>query len=231
MSLTAKLLGAVGSIVAISAMGAVASCSRTADPVPLRTFDRAQNIDVVCMRVLKDDGTTLVPPVPLAQGECAANPPSVSGGFLPNHLFALVTQTARGEVAVVDLTGGRIVDTDHSTPGVNFLPVGTLPTDIASSPDGKITFTIKQDGPQVLAEVDTETSSTEKAQEIERKFAGMLWLGAKTRSDKPEGLLMTNTKVSSDGNKVIFKLSMAHEEVVKIVEKGMEITPSPTPLD
>ena len=54
---------------------------------------------------------------------------------------------------------------------------------------------------------------------------------AESRKDKPEGLLMTNTKVSSDGNKVIFKLSMAHEEVVKIVEKGMEITPSPTPLD
>ena len=98
-------------------------------------------------------------------------------------------------------------------------------------PDGKITFTIKQNGPQVLAEVDTEASSPEKAKEIERKFALMLWAGAGSRKDKPEGLLMTNTKVSSDGNKVIFKLSMAHEEVVKIVEKGMEITPSPTPLD
>ena len=98
-------------------------------------------------------------------------------------------------------------------------------------PDGKITFTIKQNGRQVLAEVDTEASSPEKAKEIERKFALMLWAGAGSRKDKPEGLLMTNTKVSSDGNKVIFKLSMAHEEVVKIVEKGMEITPSPTPLD
>jgi len=98
-------------------------------------------------------------------------------------------------------------------------------------PDGKITFTIKQNGRQVLAEVDTEASSPEKAQEIERKFALMLWAGAGSRKDKPEGLLMTNTKVSSEGNKVIFKLSMAHEEVVKMVEKGMEITPSPTPLD
>ena len=97
-------------------------------------------------------------------------------------------------------------------------------------PDGKIIFTIKQDGPQVLAEVDTEASSPEKAKEIERKFALMLWAGAGSRKDKPEGTLMTNTKVSSDGNKVIFKLTMAHEEVVKMVEKGMEITPSPTPL-
>lgn len=120
--------------------GTTVSCSRSVDPVPLRTFERAQKLDVVCMHVRDAAGNLLFPPEPRAESECTAVPPGVVGDAMPNHLFALVTQTLRGEVAVVDLTAGHIVDTDYSTPGVNFLPVGKLPADIASAPDGKVTF-------------------------------------------------------------------------------------------
>ena len=64
----------------------------------------------------------------------------IDGATLPFHLFALVTQTTRGEIAVVDLTGGYVVDIDLSTPGINLLTVGTLPSDIASAPDGKMSY-------------------------------------------------------------------------------------------
>ena len=119
--------------------GAAVSCSRTVDPVPLRTFERAQNMDVVCLEVADAQGNALPLPRPAAQSRCTAAPAG-SLTFATHHLFGLVTQTARGEVAVVDLTAGRIVDLDQSTPGINFLTVGTLPTDVVSAPNGAISF-------------------------------------------------------------------------------------------
>ncbi len=83
---------------------------------------------------------TEVYPQPLPQAACGPAPIYVDGTTLENHLFALVTQTTRGEVAVVDLTAGNVVDIDNSTPGINFLPVGKNPTDIASAPDGTFTY-------------------------------------------------------------------------------------------
>lgn len=91
--------------------GAAVSCSRTVDPVPLRTFERAQNMDVVCLEVADAQGNALPLPRPAAQSRCTAAPAG-SLTFATHHLFGLVTQTARGEVAVVDLTAGRIVDLD-----------------------------------------------------------------------------------------------------------------------
>ena len=129
----------IGALVA-TFFGVTVSCSRSVDPVPLRTFERAQKLDVVCMHVRDQAGNLVMPPEPRPESACSAVPPGVIGDALPNHLFALVTQTLRGEVAVVDLTAGRIVDTDYSTPGVNFLPVGKLPADVASAPDGKLVF-------------------------------------------------------------------------------------------
>lgn len=66
---------------------------------------------------------TEVYPQPLPQEQCGPAPIYVDGTTLNNHLFALVTQTTRGEVAIVDLTAGNVVDIDNSTPGINFLPV------------------------------------------------------------------------------------------------------------
>lgn len=58
------------------------------------------------------------------------------------HLYALVTQTVRGEVAIVDLTAGSagVLDHDPSTPGNNFLPIGSVPTAIVSTPGGTASF-------------------------------------------------------------------------------------------
>ena len=97
-------------------------------------------------------------------------------------------------------------------------------------PGTKVVFKIKQEGTDVSATVETEVSSPDSANKLARGFATMLLVGAASRKGHDEEILLANTKVDSDGNKVIFKLAMAHDEIVKIVQKGMEITPSPTPL-
>ncbi|MEO8797184.1 MAG: hypothetical protein ABI551_04805, partial [Polyangiaceae bacterium] len=128
----------------VGAVAGTSSCAQTPVNVPVRSFDRAQKMDVVCMNVEHYDPATgyvtEVYPTPLPQEQCPPVPIGVDGTLLDNHLFALVTQQTRGEVAVVDLTAGNVVDIDTSTPGINFLTVGKNPTDVASTPDGKYSF-------------------------------------------------------------------------------------------
>ena len=140
-----RAFGAGLAVVLIAgAAASTTSCAQTPPNSPVRSFDRAQKVDVVCMHVENYDPVTgfvtEVYPQPLPQDQCTPAPIYVPGTELNNHLFALVTQTTRGEVAIVDLTAGNVVDIDNSTPGINFLPVGKNPTDITAAPDGTMTY-------------------------------------------------------------------------------------------
>ena len=81
-------------------------------------------------------------------GGATTSTSSTGDALEPNevpHLYALVTQTFRGEVAVVDLTttssvGDWLIDQDPSVPGPNFLPVGAQPIGIVSTPGSTATF-------------------------------------------------------------------------------------------
>ncbi|HEY6463410.1 MAG TPA: hypothetical protein VIY73_24755, partial [Polyangiaceae bacterium] len=57
--------------VAASLATLVSSCSQTPTNIPVRTFELAQKMDVVCMKVLDESGQTLSDPVPLPEDECA----------------------------------------------------------------------------------------------------------------------------------------------------------------
>ena len=142
ISVRGLILGVSGLL--LTAAGAelatTTSCAPAATNNPLRTFEDARDVDVICMQTLFSEDGGGVPAVPLPQAACTPVPSGVSGALLPNHLFALVTQVKRGEVAVVDLTAGNVVDEDFSTPGIQFLPVGQIPTGIASAPDGKMSY-------------------------------------------------------------------------------------------
>jgi len=144
-----KLLGAALAFGALAAVvaGTSASCSQTPVNIPVRTFDQPQNIDVVCIQINDANGNAL--PVdqltPLPQNECSPVPNGANGALLPNHLYAVVTQVTRGELGVVDLTGGWVIDEDKSTPGTNFIPVGANPTDVKVAPDATFTFVSSAD--------------------------------------------------------------------------------------
>ena len=134
--------------VALTAVIPLFACSQTPTSVPVRTFERAQRMDVACVQLYNPDGNNLKPdgtpvlkePSGIAQEQCAPVPGTIDGSQFQKQLFAFVTQTTRGELAVVNLSAGALVDQSRATPGVNFLPVGALPTDVATTPDGKMVF-------------------------------------------------------------------------------------------
>src|SRR2546423_6989708 len=97
-------------------------------------------------------------------------------------------------------------------------------------PGTKVTFTIKQDGNEVVAIVVSQTSSADSANKLSRGFGLMLLAGGASRKGHDEEILLKSTKVSADNDKVVFKLTMPHQDVVDIVKKGMAISsPTPTP--
>ena len=132
LSIAAVVMGVLGV--------STTSCGSSASNTPIRTFDRAQRTDTICLHVI--DGTTgnPMPAVAVPEALCAPVPEDIVGVLLPYHLYALVTQSAKGQLAAVDLTGGFVVDTDEATPGIDFLPVGALPSDVAVSADGQWVF-------------------------------------------------------------------------------------------
>lgn len=121
-------------------LGGYVACSQTPTESPVRTLERSEHMDAVCMRIPL--GTDQTPPTGLPETECAPPPTGLTdserralGDQNPKHLFGLVTQSTRGELAVVDLTSGKVVDTDKTIPGFTMVPVGKMPVGVAVLPD------------------------------------------------------------------------------------------------
>lgn len=112
---------------ALFALLTLAGCTEAPVSLPLRSLERSGDVAFVCRGA---DGS----------GRNIDACPDFESEQTPHRLYALVTQTLRGEVAVVDLSAGSVLDLDRSTPGFDFLPIGGNPVDIVSSPTGEATF-------------------------------------------------------------------------------------------
>src|SRR5207244_3061018 len=118
-----------------------------------------------------------------------------------------------GDATLVDL-GTRLVAAMNDS-GVLFY----LKKINEDKPNTKVVFTIRQDGKEVAATVESEVASADSASKLSRGFALMLALGADSRKGHDEEILLKSMKVSAEGNKVVFKLTMEHDAVVDIVKK------------
>jgi DNA-binding beta-propeller fold protein YncE len=110
-------------------LAAAASCSTPQVVTATNNFDRASDVDFLCL------DTTVTPVRALPTRECAINPQDNSAASAGRYLFALVTQAERGEVAAVNLaasTGTALVDNTGGIPGYTFIPVGALPSSIVA---------------------------------------------------------------------------------------------------
>lgn len=103
----------------------LAGCAETPEAVTFGSLERSGKSAFVCVG---PDGE------PRGMDAC----PDYAGD--ENRLLALVTQTLRGEVAVVDVTEEEVLDADPASPGFSFLPVGANPVDIAATPGSAATF-------------------------------------------------------------------------------------------
>ncbi|KYF85508.1 hypothetical protein BE17_32780 [Sorangium cellulosum] len=130
----------------------LAGCAEESTPVAVEALAQSGRSAFVCLAVDRPDpekpGVTRSLPITDCSYRTADSPSdfqvdAADGGAakLP-HLYALVTQTSRGEVAVIDMTTEHspILDHDTGTPGASFLPVGAQPVDIVATPGGTASF-------------------------------------------------------------------------------------------
>lgn len=124
-----------------SALALSASCS-SATPLPAPfVFDTPGEVELVCFnrltaaaaeRLVSDDDVVL--PFECCEPEgCRLediNLPNVKAEDFHPVAHALVTQTADGEVAAVDLESSKVLDSERRIPGYTFVDVGGLPTAI-----------------------------------------------------------------------------------------------------
>ncbi len=114
----------------------VVACAQATVGTPSRSFDRPSDVALTCASY--DAVAHRFSALPLA--DCR---PDSKGN--DRELFGLVSNSARGEVALVDIGAGVLVDLSRSRPGFGFIPVGTLPEHVRASSDGCIAVTTNTD--------------------------------------------------------------------------------------
>lgn len=121
---------------------ATVACNQVSINTPIRSFDRPTDVALACVLDLGDhfEATNLEVCSPEEALKHIRQDPATGEDVYP-HLRALVTQSARGEVALVDASRGRLVDVFPRQPGFGFLPVGKLPEHVRASRDGCVAVT------------------------------------------------------------------------------------------
>lgn len=129
-------------LLALSSALLSAGCTSNAQPVTLRSLESSGRFSVLCLGT-KDPSVEYPEYAPRDIDQCPDQ--SVTDGEA-RSAFAMVTQVARGEVAIVNMTHAiatgspSVLDTEPTIPGFNFLPVGAQPTSIVTTPGGMATF-------------------------------------------------------------------------------------------
>jgi hypothetical protein len=112
------------------------SCSTATVVNTTYNLSRANDVAFVCLQT--GDGRV----TPLSLSQCGLNSsdntstsdvrdPATGALVAYRHLYAVVSQSERGELAVVDLaaaSGTSLIDNSPEYPGFSFIPVGGLPT-------------------------------------------------------------------------------------------------------
>lgn len=90
------------------------------------------------------------------------------------------------------------------------------------NPGATVRITVKQGEKEVLASVESETSSSERAASLAKALNSLLFFGAGSRSGKDEAVLMKNTNATPDGKRVVVNFSMPRQSVVDLIKKQLE---------
>ena len=81
---------------------------------------------------------------------------------------------------------------------------------------------MKQGEKDVVASVESEASSPQRAESLASALNTLLFLGAGSRAGKDEEVIMKNTNATPDGKKVVVNFSMPRQTVVDMIKKQMQ---------
>ena len=90
------------------------------------------------------------------------------------------------------------------------------------NPNSTVIIKVKQGEKDVLASVESETTSPERAKALAGVLNNLLYFGAGSRAGKDEEVIMKNTNATPDGKKVVVNFSMPRQSVVDMIKKQMQ---------
>jgi len=90
------------------------------------------------------------------------------------------------------------------------------------NPGSTVRIMVKQGDKEVLASVESETTSPERAKSLAGVLNNLLYFGAGSRAGKDEEVIMKNTNATPDGKKVVVNFSMPRQNLVDMIKKQMQ---------
>ena len=124
--------------------------------------------------------------------------------------------TKAGDPNIADLFSRMIAALNDSGFLVYLQPISK------DNPGAPVTITVKQGEQEVLASVESETSSPARAESLARALNNLLYFGAGSRAGKDEEVLMKNTNATPDGKKVVVNFSMPRQSVVDMIKRQLQ---------
>lgn len=121
-----------------------------------------------------------------------------------------------GDENLVDLFGKLVAALNDSGFLTYLQPISK------DNPGATVKITVKQGETEVLASVESEASSPERAQSLAKALNNLLYFGAGSRAGKDEEVLMKNTNATPDGKRVMVNFSMPRQSVVDMIKKQLE---------
>lgn len=121
-----------------------------------------------------------------------------------------------GDENLVDLFGRMIAALNDSGFLAYLQPISK------DNPGATVKITVKQGEKEVLASVESEASSPERAESLAKALNALLVLGAGSRAGHDEEVIMRNTNAAPDGKKVVVNFSMQRQSLVDMIKKQME---------
>ena len=121
-----------------------------------------------------------------------------------------------GDANLIDLFGKLVAALNDSGFLIYLQPISK------DNPGARVVITVKQGETEVLASVESETSSTARAESLAKTLNTLLFFGAGSRAGKDEEVIMKNTNAAPDGKKVVVNFSMPRQSVVDMIKKQLE---------
>ncbi len=163
------------------------SCQQTPTAISLRSLAQSGAMSIVCRNMTSGQGNDI-------NGCPDAYATSTDG----RHTMLLVTQTGRGEVAVIDMHNRVVIDQDPTVPGTEFLPIGANPVSIASTPGGVATYVATAEpGREAIFVLPTSCIVAPQSEQPQHDLTR--WSACKLPSRPGEMLVVTDSATDSTG--------------------------------